>query len=99
MNYEIPQKLQIQPCAIKGEKSSLMAEERTFRAWLASMSVGGGYSKMMTNRLDIFFKYYQYICKTDDIYKKFFLCINEYKILETELSFFVRLNVYTFFTI
>ena len=36
------------------------------------------------------FKYHQYICKSDDIYKKILLCINEYKILETELSFFVR---------
>ena len=66
-----------------GEKCSQMGEDRTFWAWLASMSVGGGYSKMITNQQDIFFKNYQYICKTGDIDKNFFLVIYEYKILQT----------------
>ena len=56
-----------------------MGEERTFWAWLASMSVGGGYSKMINNQQDIFFKNYQYICKTDDIYKKIFYVLTNTK--------------------
>ena len=82
-----------------GEKCSQMGEDRTFWAWLASMSVGGGYSKMITNRQDIFLNIINTFAKLMIFTRRFFLCINEYKILETELSFFVRLNVYTFFKI
>ena len=79
MNYEIPQKLQIQPCAIKGERRSLMGKERTFWAWLASMSVGGGYSKMVTNRQDIILKIINTFAKLMIFTRRFFYVLTNTK--------------------